>query len=180
MDVKLVMFRADGQRKDLPLISSTTVIGRAENCDLRIPLLAVSRQHCELLLKGGDLLVRDLASSNGTYVNNQRVNEAALTAGDCLVVGPIIFTVQIDGKPGEVQPIKTVGQRISEEAAVEGEEIVDLERDVIAQPGASSLAEDVLTGEPLEAMAIDPNADSVDLDLIRAAEALAAEDDDEQ
>jgi predicted component of type VI protein secretion system len=105
MDVNLIMFKNDGTRKDFALSRSKTVIGRGEQCALKIPLLSVSRRHCELI-KGQTLIVRDLASSNGTFVNNARVNEKELNAGDRLTIGPICFTVQIDGKPAEIKPVK--------------------------------------------------------------------------
>ena len=136
MDVKLVMFRPSGQRKDFPVINPVTVIGRGENCDLRVPLPSVSRRHCELRVQGAGLKVKDLASSNGTYVNNSRVAETDLRAGDRLAVGPIIFTLQVDGQPEEIRPVKTKGQKLAEAgAAVEAEVVAE----VVAQPGASAL-----------------------------------------
>ena len=107
MDVKVVMFKRDGQRKDFAITNKTTVVGRGEDCTLRIPLASISRQHCELVKSDDNLLVRDLASSNGTYVNNQRVNEAALNVGDRITLGPTTFTVQIDGKPEQITPVRT-------------------------------------------------------------------------
>lgn len=136
MEVKLIMFKSDGQRKDFPIINPTTVIGRGENCDLRVPLLNVSRRHCELTLAGDVVKVKDVASSNGTFVNNKRVNETILNPGDRLVVGPVVFTLQIDGQPEDIKPVKTKGAK-----AADDDEIVELEADVIAQPGASSLEE---------------------------------------
>ncbi len=114
MDIKLIMFKGDGQRKDIDVTSSTTVIGRGEECALRVPILAVSRKHCELSIDGEELKVKDLGSSNGTYVNNARVNEATLKAGDRLMVGPIIFTVQIDGVPEEIEPLAAAAEADSE------------------------------------------------------------------
>ena len=102
MDVNLVMFKPDGQRKDFPLTTAVSVVGRGEECELQIPLLNVSRRHSELRLDGDIIRVKDLASSNGTYLNNQRISEGELSAGDRLAIGPIVFTVQIDGLPGEV------------------------------------------------------------------------------
>ena len=149
MDVKLVMFRPNGQRKDFPVINPVTVIGRGENCDLRVPLLSVSRRHCELRVQGQGLKVKDLASSNGTYVNNSRVAETDLRAGDRLAVGPIIFTPQVDGQPEEIRPVKTKGQKLAEAgAAVEAE--VDAE--VVAQPGASALEEVEEEVDPIAAL----------------------------
>lgn len=170
MDVKLVMFKANGQRKDFPIINPRTVIGRAENCDLQVPLLSVSRRQCELIVSEEDVKVKDLGSSNGTYVNNRRVNEVEVQAGDRLVIGPIVFTLQIGGRPEEIQPIKTRGQIMAEQGQVEFEEVVDLEADVLATPGASVLEE----GDTQVAEAI-PG----DVDPIAALEALTAEDEPE-
>lgn len=49
MQVVLVMFRADDQRRSFALPRQITVIGRREDCDLRIPLGDVSRKHCRLI-----------------------------------------------------------------------------------------------------------------------------------
>ncbi len=135
MEVKLVMFRRDGQRKDFSLQHDRTLIGRGEDCALRIPLLSISRRHCELIRTERALAVRDLASSNGTYVNNRRVNEKELKAGDRISVGPVVFTVQIDGQPGQIRPVKSQ-VRAPAPAAAETEpeeEIVDLEADLVAE-----------------------------------------------
>jgi len=131
MDVKLVMFKGDGQRKDFAIVNDRTVIGRGEDCALRVPLLSVSRRHCEVIKGEEELRVRDLASSNGTYVNNRRVNEKVLKAGDRLAIGPVVFTVQLDGEPEQIRPIKMKLQQAGAEApVVEAEEIVDLEADM--------------------------------------------------
>lgn len=164
MDVKLILFKADGQRKDFPIINPTTVVGRGENCDLRVPLLNVSRRHCELSLSGSIVKVKDLASSNGTYVNNKRVNETILNPGDRLVVGPVVFTLQINGQPEEIRPVKTKGQKLAEE-----DEIVELEADVVAQPGASALEESTI-----ELMEEDDAEEEID--VISALEKMASDD----
>lgn len=177
MDVKLVMFKSNGQRKEFPLISAKTVIGRGENCDLRVPLVSVSRHHCELIVGGGTIAVKDLGSSNGTFVNNHRVNEATLQAGDRLAVGPIVFTTQIDGVPDVIRPVKTRGQLMAEDGSPGTEEIIELEDDVIAQPGASALegANVASSGD-----AADGDDDIVDLDPISALEALADDGDEDE
>ena len=138
MDIKLVMFKRDGQRKEFMIHRDKTLIGRGEDCALRIPLLSISRRHCELI-KGEDVLtVRDLASSNGTYVNNQRVNEKHLKAGDRLTLGPTVFTVQIDGEPGQIRPVKTKAKATPQPQPEE--EIVDLEADIEAEEEADPIA----------------------------------------
>ena len=61
MEVSLVMFKADGSRRDFPLAKERIVIGRKHDCDLRIPLTSVSREHCEIVLQEDDRVqLRDL------------------------------------------------------------------------------------------------------------------------
>src|SRR5580658_7331414 len=94
MQVVLVMFRADGERRSFSIARDMTVIGRREDCDLRIPLGEVSRKHCRLVRDGDSLHVEDLGSSNGTYHNGARVQESVLNAGDSIQVGPVVFVLQ--------------------------------------------------------------------------------------
>jgi pSer/pThr/pTyr-binding forkhead associated (FHA) protein len=108
MQVSLVMFKADGTRRDFPFDRDRIVVGRKNNCDLRIPLSSVSRQHCEFRVNGDSLTVRDLGSSNGTYHNSIRVQEAELSPGDEVVIGPVVFTVVIDGEPAEIKPVHSM------------------------------------------------------------------------
>ena len=107
MDVKLVMFRDNGQRREFPIGRGTTRIGRKDDCEIRIPVAEVSRHHAELHHRDDGLELQDLGSANGTYVNNKRVTKQKLAPGDHLVIGPVVFTVQVDGKPEEIRPVKT-------------------------------------------------------------------------
>jgi pSer/pThr/pTyr-binding forkhead associated (FHA) protein len=102
VDVTLVAVRADGQKRDVPMKRARLVIGRKKECDLRIPVPSVSREHCEIKVDGGRLLVRDLGSSNGTYVNGTRTQEGDLAPGAILGVGPAVFVIRIDGKPADI------------------------------------------------------------------------------
>jgi pSer/pThr/pTyr-binding forkhead associated (FHA) protein len=101
MRVIMVMFRADGQRRSFSVTRDITVIGRREDCDLRIPLGDVSRKHCRLIVDGDTIRVEDLGSSNGTYRNGERLQQTELQAGDTLQVGPVVFVVQVDGQPAD-------------------------------------------------------------------------------
>jgi pSer/pThr/pTyr-binding forkhead associated (FHA) protein len=106
MQVVLVMFRSDGERRSFSLPRTVTVIGRREDCDLRIPLGDVSRKHCRFIGDNDVLKIEDLGSSNGTFHNGVRIQEAVINAGDSVQVGPVMFVVQIDGVPAdeEIQP----------------------------------------------------------------------------
>lgn len=108
MDVQLVMFKADGSRREFSLRQGRTVVGRTNDCDLRIPLSSVSRRQCEFLHEADKLSLRDLGSSNGTYHNHIRVQEVDLAAGDEVAVGPVTFTVVIDGEPAQVEPVRSM------------------------------------------------------------------------
>lgn len=149
MKVKLVMFREDGRRMDIPVQKALTTIGRDKECDIRIPLPEVSRKHVELLLSEVSLKVKDRSSANGTYVNNKRINEEKLAAGDHLIIGPVVFTVQIDGDPGDIRPVKT---KLKRRPAASGRS---------AAPAASASGSAIAFGDD-------------DLDPISALEALAS------
>lgn len=104
MKVMLVAFKPDGARIDFRVRNERCVIGRDTEADLRIPVGTVSRQHCEVRIDDDEPRVRDLGSSNGTFLNGKRVTESVIDAGDLLRVGPTTFTVVIDGIPDVVTP----------------------------------------------------------------------------
>jgi predicted component of type VI protein secretion system len=102
VNVSLVMVKADGSSKEVVLGRTSTLIGRDESARLRIPLPSVSRKHCLIEVQGSELVIKDLGSSNGTYVNGRRVRETELEPGDLLCVGPVVFVVRIDGQPAQI------------------------------------------------------------------------------
>jgi pSer/pThr/pTyr-binding forkhead associated (FHA) protein len=74
------------------LPGNARTIGRATGADFIVDAALVSRVHCRVTaLEGGELEIRDLESTNGTYVNGLRVETARLTSGDRLGVGRIEF-----------------------------------------------------------------------------------------
>src|SRR3954449_11758362 len=68
-------------------------IGRAPRADFIIDAALVSRVHCQLTAGAADLEVVDLESTNGTFVNGERVGRARLKSGDRLGVGKVEFVV---------------------------------------------------------------------------------------
>jgi pSer/pThr/pTyr-binding forkhead associated (FHA) protein len=121
MKVVLIMFKGE-ERREFPIIGERITLGRRQECDLRIPTRDVSRQHCEVTLDGKRLSVRDLGSSNGTFVNGKRVAEIDLKAGDRLRVGPVTFVVQVDGKPAKIEPVEPSPAEIAPTAGPAGDE----------------------------------------------------------
>ncbi len=76
-------------------IGNHSVLGRDSSCDITIPGTHLSRQHAELAVKDGRLLIRDLDSSNGTFLNDKQITEASLNPGD--VVRFDVLTFKVDG-----------------------------------------------------------------------------------
>lgn len=103
MEVALVRVTAEGETTRVVLNKDRTVIGRQEGCQLRIPIAGVSRSHCEVVVRDGSITVKDLGSSNGTFVNQDRVTEQPLAPGDLLSVGGQVFLVQVNGEPEEIE-----------------------------------------------------------------------------
>jgi pSer/pThr/pTyr-binding forkhead associated (FHA) protein len=111
----MVMFRADGQRRSFSVTRDITVIGRREDCDLRIPLGDVSRKHCRVIVDGETIRCEDLGSSNGTFRNGERVQQSELSPGDTLQVGPVVFVLQVDGHPADDELTPVTVQSIAAE-----------------------------------------------------------------
>ncbi|WP_169974122.1 FHA domain-containing protein [Tautonia rosea] len=95
MDYQLVVLKGRSAAKTLRLADGVTTIGRQDGCELTVRSSQVSRKHCQLFEKKGLLLVKDLGSANGTFVNGKRIEEQrVLEPGDLLMVGPIEFRVE--------------------------------------------------------------------------------------
>jgi pSer/pThr/pTyr-binding forkhead associated (FHA) protein len=72
------------------------LIGRGADCDLRLPVSAISRHHCLIRLHGAEATLVDLGSSNGTFVNGKRVrSQAPLHSGDEIRLGNSSFRVDL-------------------------------------------------------------------------------------
>ena len=79
----------------IEITKDMVIVGRKEDCDLRLEHKSVSKMHCVLVKTDGLLLLRDLGSTNGTRVNGQRVRRAALLPNDQLTVAHFKFRVQL-------------------------------------------------------------------------------------
>jgi len=105
MDYQLVIVRGRSGTETINLADGITSVGRHDDCQLRIKSSQVSRRHCELFEKKGLLVVKDLGSSNGTYVNGKRVEgQRVLESGDELTIGQVKLRV---AKIGESAPRAT-------------------------------------------------------------------------
>jgi predicted component of type VI protein secretion system len=94
MDFQLVIVRGRSANQSVKLADGVTTVGRHDDCQLRIKSSQVSRRHCQLFEKKGMLLVKDLGSSNGTYVNGKRIQEQrVLEPGDEIMIGKVTLRV---------------------------------------------------------------------------------------
>src|SRR5262249_53488104 len=102
MDVRLVVEKGSKQKREIRLKSEDTVIGRRTGCDLRVPSASVSRRHCRLSFRDDCLVVEDLQSANGTYLNGVRITDSQVVEpGDRLEIGPVTFLVKYKGAAGD-------------------------------------------------------------------------------
>lgn len=121
VEAALVHVRSDGKQQPIPLKAGKVVIGRQDDCQLRIPSAQISRHHCEIVTGGAGVRIRDLGSSNGTFINGQKVEDAELQAGDVLAIGSMLFVLRVNGEPAEINPEElTQRVRSASTAAAEG------------------------------------------------------------
>ncbi len=93
MPYKLTSVAGEGEQTfDLPA-GSTLVVGRALTSDIPVFDPTISRRHAELVATDDGVDVKDLGSSNGTYVNGARIDAARLTSGDVVSFGKVPFRV---------------------------------------------------------------------------------------
>src|SRR6476469_2087863 len=102
---RLVITDALG-RRTIPIERAVTTFGRRSECDVRLTGADVSRQHAELLMQDGRILLRDCESKFGTFVNGEKISERELKPGDTIGLGQtsdtsIVFVTGADQLSGE-------------------------------------------------------------------------------
>lgn len=148
MQVRLKILQGSNAGKEIKIPTPKCLIGRGEDCHLRPQSEAVSRRHCEILTTENEVVVRDLNSRNGTYVNEERVGaEAVLLHGDILRVGPLQFELIIEQTPGKAKRPK----------------VADI-KDAVARTAASSTAATADLGDVTQWLEEDPGAVRRDLE----------------
>jgi hypothetical protein len=71
-------------------------IGRAEDNTFQVVEASVSSHHCEVRLRGSDVLVRDLDSTNGTYIGGEKITERVLKPGQIVRLGQVDLRLEAD------------------------------------------------------------------------------------
>ena len=109
---------------------ATCVIGRSRSCNLRLPSADASRRHAEILAGRDGFVLRDLRSTNGTFVNGERVQERTLKPGDRIQIGGDTITFcQVEAPIDRAAP--TIGE----------EKTILVERPALGQLFQGNLAE---------------------------------------
>jgi len=94
---KIVVLSEGLTGRSFDLKVDKTTVGRLEDNAFQISEQSVSSHHCELLLKGSDVIVRDLNSTNGTYINGEKISEKVLKPGQILRLGNVEARLETDG-----------------------------------------------------------------------------------
>lgn len=160
MQAKLVVVggRANKQEVDIRLPYS---IGRSDDANLTIEHRAISRQHCELVERQGQLVLRDVGSANGTFIGERQITgEEVLAPGDTFTIGPLTFRAVYETAAAPVADQPTAARTLYEEDA--------------PTPSGNDLA---LSADELELDSFDLElSDDIDLPEITHGEQLAADD----
>lgn len=102
-NVRLIVVGGDAIAAEIKL-KLPTVIGRGREASLTLPHPLVSRLHCEISEQDDQLVVRDMGSLNGTFVNNTQISESTpLPSGDLLTIGTVTFRAVYES-PGAPKP----------------------------------------------------------------------------
>jgi hypothetical protein len=94
-------------------------VGRESDSELVLPEDLVSRRHAEFLVKDGEVSLKDLASTNGTFVNGQRIRKAKLSVGDRVLVGTSLMKL-VPAPAGAQATPPVIVTRTRSQAAMQG------------------------------------------------------------
>lgn len=148
-------------------------IGRSEECDYQIASSRVSRTHAEISKSAGAYLLRDLGSTNGTFVNGQKIDQVRLNEGDLVVIADVELTYRTahGAENGHKTATQVMRPTDTDTAHEEGEENVALDliqavrglQEAILCRGVRNLYQplfDLSTGRPIgyEALHREPPA----------------------
>jgi pSer/pThr/pTyr-binding forkhead associated (FHA) protein len=100
---KLVILNQGMTGRTFELSTEHTTVGRVEDNTFQISDGSVSSHHAEIILRGTEILIRDLNSTNGTFINNEKVTEMVLKPGQTLRFGQVELKID-DGKPVTAPP----------------------------------------------------------------------------
>src|SRR2546427_10101020 len=103
---KLVVLSEGMTGRSYELKVDKTTIGRVEDNTFQIAEPSVSSHHCEVLLEGNDVKIKDLNSTNGTFINGQQISEGVLKPGQILRLGKVDIRLETEASAAASAPMK--------------------------------------------------------------------------
>ncbi len=107
---KLVVLSEGFSGRSHDLKTDKTTIGRVEDNSFHIAEGSVSSHHCEILMRGNEVVVKDLNSTNGTYINGEKVSESVLKPGQILRLGQLEMRLETDATAASAATKKKLDQ----------------------------------------------------------------------
>ncbi|MEX1189671.1 MAG: FHA domain-containing protein, partial [Bacteroidia bacterium] len=90
----MILLSKDGRTQTFPLIKEITTLGRHESNDIVLPELTVTGKHALINYKDNEISIEDLGSTNGTFVNGERIRSRPLKPGDKITLGKVELTLK--------------------------------------------------------------------------------------
>src|SRR5688572_4986311 len=114
---KLVVLTEGFAGRTLELKVDRTTVGRLEDNAFQLAEPSVSSHHCEILLRDNEVVIKDLNSTNGTFINGQKITEGVLKPGQTLKLGQVELRLEngqaaIPKKP--LEQTRVVGVKLDE------------------------------------------------------------------
>ena len=121
---KLVAIGGKLRGQEFPLSEGEIILGRDAGCDISIDIDGVSKRHISFNVHQGSVYVKDLKSSNGTFINGKNISQATLRAGDKIAIPDLILTL-VEIKEKKIIVRKKVKKILENNASDEGEDLFD-------------------------------------------------------
>jgi pSer/pThr/pTyr-binding forkhead associated (FHA) protein len=121
---KLVVLSAGMAGRSYELNVDKTTIGRVEDNTFQIAEPSVSSHHCEVILRGGDVIIKDLNSTNGTFINGEKISDGVLKPGQVLRLGQIEIQLE-DGAHAAPAPSAAPAKAAAAPATAPAKKLMD-------------------------------------------------------
>ena len=108
---KLVILSSGMAGRSHDLKMDKTTIGRVEDNTFPIAEASVSSHHCEVLLRGSEVVIHDLNSTNGTFINGEKITESVLKPGQTLRLGQVELRLEAEGAAASTSPAPPPGSK---------------------------------------------------------------------
>jgi pSer/pThr/pTyr-binding forkhead associated (FHA) protein len=103
--ISLKIREPNGTPRDFLLTQEVTTVGKGASCDLKLQDSFSSETHCKILLQGNRILLYDLNSTNGSFVNGVKVKEAELKEGQTITLGKTELLLTLNPEEKEIEPL---------------------------------------------------------------------------